>query len=175
MADPRQCVPSQWPGARPLAAGDVLSCELSTTWGVDYPGQLLRTFTVAADPTPLYVELHAVADAALDRIESVLRPGATARRSSRPQRSSRSPASRRSTTWCTAWAGATSRRSSAPAAARSSPCRRSPAQPGMTVVVQPNVDHPDRRAGVQTGALFVITATGCERLHHFPRGLGRID
>ena len=32
----------------------------------------------------------------------------------------------------------------------------------------------DGLAGVQTGELFAVTATGCERLHAFPRGLGRI-
>jgi hypothetical protein len=44
----------------------------------------------------------------------------------------------------------------------------------MTVVVQPNVTTIDGRAGVQTGELFHITPDGSERLHQFPRGLGRI-
>jgi Xaa-Pro dipeptidase len=45
---------------------------------------------------------------------------------------------------------------------------------GMTVVVQPNVTTPDHRAGVQTGELLHVTSDGCERLHAFPRGLQRI-
>jgi Xaa-Pro aminopeptidase len=45
---------------------------------------------------------------------------------------------------------------------------------GMTVVVQPNVVTPDGSAGVQTGELLHLTATGSERLHAFPRGLHRI-
>jgi Xaa-Pro dipeptidase len=45
---------------------------------------------------------------------------------------------------------------------------------GMTVVVQPNVTTADGRAGVQTGELLHITDTGCQRLHQFPRGMGRI-
>jgi Xaa-Pro dipeptidase len=45
---------------------------------------------------------------------------------------------------------------------------------GMTVVVQPNVTTPDRRAGVQTGELLLITAAGCERPAPVPRGLVRI-
>lgn len=40
----------------------------------------------------------------------------------------------------------------------------------MTVVIQPNVITPDERAGVQTGELTLVTGTGCESLHHFPRG-----
>ena len=45
---------------------------------------------------------------------------------------------------------------------------------GMTVVIQPNVITPDERAGVQTGELVVVTETGWESLHSYPRGLARI-
>ena len=38
MADPQQCVPSQWPSGRRLAEGDVLSTELSTAWRHRLPG-----------------------------------------------------------------------------------------------------------------------------------------
>ncbi|HEX5979576.1 MAG TPA: M24 family metallopeptidase, partial [Thermoleophilaceae bacterium] len=72
-----EVVPAQWPAARELARGDVLSCEVSASYW-DYPGQLLRTFTVAADPPPLYRELHDVADAAFDSVFGKVRPGATA-------------------------------------------------------------------------------------------------
>jgi Xaa-Pro aminopeptidase len=41
---------------------------------------------------------------------------------------------------------------------------------GMTVVIQPNVATRDGRAGVQTGELVLVTATGIERLHATPRG-----
>ena len=40
----------------------------------------------------------------------------------------------------------------------------------MTVVIQPNVVTPDGRAGVQTGEMVLVTATGIERLHAMPRG-----
>ena len=47
--------------------------EISTTfWG--YAGQILRTFTIAADPTPQYLRLHDVAIEAYTRIVEVLRP-----------------------------------------------------------------------------------------------------
>ena len=45
---------------------------------------------------------------------------------------------------------------------------------GMTVVLQPNVITPDERAGVQTGELVLVTESGWESLHRYPRGLGRI-
>ena len=44
----------------------------------------------------------------------------------------------------------------------------------MMVVVQPNVITTDGRAGVQTGELFLVTDSGCESLHRFPRGLRQV-
>ncbi len=174
MDDPAQCVPSQWPSGRRLAAGDVLSCELSTTWGVDYPGQLLRTFTVAADPTPLYRELHQVADEALRRVEQLLAPGVT-------------PAEVVAAASVIEEAGFTTVDDLVHGlgggylppvvGSRSRSLQELPEVvfgAGMTVVIQPNVTTPDRRAGVQTGELVHVTATGCERLHAFPRGMTRI-
>ncbi len=70
-------VPAQWPAARTIERGDVLSCEISASYW-DYTGQLLRTFTVADEPAPLYRELHDVADAAFDALFERVRPGATA-------------------------------------------------------------------------------------------------
>ncbi|MGH8948020.1 MAG: M24 family metallopeptidase, partial [Acidimicrobiia bacterium] len=78
MADPDVCVPSQFQSTRRLQAGDILFCEISAAfWG--YAGQVLRSFTVDADPTPLYTDLHAAADAAFDAIAAVTRPGAHVR------------------------------------------------------------------------------------------------
>lgn len=174
MDRPQQCVPSQWPSTRVLAVGDVLSCELSTSWGVDYPGQLLRTFTVGAEATPLFKELHDVAEAALDRIEAVLAPGAT-------------PADVVEAASVIEDAGFTTVDDLVHGlgggylppvfGSRSRTLEPLPDLPfaaGMTVVVQPNVTTPDGRAGVQTGELLHVTSTGCQRLHTFARGLGRI-
>ena len=44
----------------------------------DYPGQVLRRFALG-EPTPLYRDLHAAADAAFDAIAAVLRDGAMPR------------------------------------------------------------------------------------------------
>jgi Xaa-Pro dipeptidase len=45
----------------------------------------------------------------------------------------------------------------------------------MYLVVQPNVITPDNKAGVQTGEMMRITATGAERVHAYPRGLERVE
>ena len=77
MAEPGLCVPAQWPSSRRLRAGDVLTCEVSASHR-GYPGQLLRTFTIAAPATPLYEDLHRVAAAAFGAMAARLRAGAVA-------------------------------------------------------------------------------------------------
>jgi hypothetical protein len=54
------------------------------------------------------------------------------------------------------------------------PVPEAPFRAGQTVVVQPNVVTRDRTAGVQTGEMLLITDTGVERMHAFPRGFGRV-
>ena len=44
----------------------------------------------------------------------------------------------------------------------------------MTVVIQPNVVTRDGMAGVQTGEMVLITATGIEKIHAVPRGFARV-
>ena len=173
MSDPRQCVPAQWPSARRLERGDALTCEISASyWG--YTGQLLRTFAVAAEPAPLYRELHDVADAAFDAIVERLRPGASA-------------ADLVGASSLIEQAGFTIRDDLVhgfvggylpPVLGRAS---RDPAEApdfrleaGMTVVVQPNVVTLDERAGVQTGELVLVGPAGAESLHDFERGLLRL-
>ena len=175
MADPRQSVPSQWPSGRVVRRGDVLACELSTSVGVDYPGQLLRTFTVAEEPTPLVSELHQVADEALDRIEALLAPGVL------PEQvvtAAEVIEEAGFTTVDDLVHGLGGGYLPPVFGSRSRTLETLPSlalAEGMTIVVQPNVTTTDGRIGVQTGELFEITATGCRRLHDFPRSLGRIE
>ena len=172
MAAPEMAVPAQWPSTRPLAAGDALTCEISASWW-DHPGQLLRTFAVDAEPTPLYRSLHDVADAALDAVLGVLRPGATA-------------ADVIAAAQVIEDAGFTTRDDLLHGFVGGylppvvgSPSRQIAPVPdftfeaGMTVVVQPNVVTGDETAGVQTGELVLIGGDGPARLHAVERGLLR--
>jgi Xaa-Pro aminopeptidase len=172
MAAPAMAVPAQWPSARRLEAGDALTCEISAAWW-DHPGQLLRTFAVAAEPAPLHRELHAAADAAFDAVLAVLRPGASA-------------ADVVAAAGVIEDAGFTTRDDllhgfvggylppvvGSPSR-QIAPVRDFTFAAGMTVVVQPNVVTPDERAGVQTGELVLIGEDGPERLHGVERGLLR--
>ncbi len=173
MAQPSQCVPAQWPSARPLQTGDALSCEVSASYW-DYPGQLLRTFSVGSAPSPMYREMHDVADAAFDAMTARLHPGATAHD-------------------LVAAAGVITAAGFTvyddlvhgygggylpPVLSRADLENERAAEftftAGMTVVIQPNVITRDERAGVQTGELVLVTEDGWESLHRFPRGFGRI-
>ena len=76
MTDPQILVPHQQHPNRPIEAGDVFVTEISTTfWG--YAGQILRTFVIAAEPTPRYARLHQVAIEAYQTLTGLMRPGVT--------------------------------------------------------------------------------------------------
>jgi Xaa-Pro dipeptidase len=172
MAAPDRCAPAQWPSTRRLEAGSVVVFELSTTWGPDYPGQLLRTVAVEAEPTPLYRELHDVAEATLAAVSAALRPGVL-------------PAELLAAAVLVMDAGFTTLDDLVHGfgggylppvlSHRGDPVgiHAEPLQERMTVVVQPNVCTSDLQAGVQTGELFEITADGARSLHSFPRGFLR--
>ncbi|HET9672482.1 MAG TPA: M24 family metallopeptidase [Actinomycetota bacterium] len=173
MADPDRAVPSQFPSDRRLAAGDVLVTELSASYW-DHPGQVLRTFTVAADPTPLYRELHDVAQAAFDAIAGVIRDGVHVTEAIEAASVIEEAGF---TTYDDLVHGFVGGYLPPVLGSRSRTLEPPPDmtfRAGMTVVIQPNVITPDERAGVQTGELVHVTAEGVERLHRAPAGLERI-
>jgi Xaa-Pro dipeptidase len=166
-------VPAQWPAARTLERGEVLSCEVSASYW-DYTGQLLRTFAVADDPPPLYRELHDVADAAFDAIFEHVRPGATA---ADLFEASALIGDAGFTTYDDLVHGYVGGYLPPILGDKSRPLEPVPdftLEEGMTIVIQPNVVTRDEAAGVQTGELIAVTADGAERLHDYPRGLLRI-
>jgi Xaa-Pro aminopeptidase len=172
MSDPAQCVPSQWPSNRVVSSGDVLTCEISASWW-GYAGQVLRSMTIDAEPSRLYLDLHDAADAAFDAICGVLRDGA-------PAEEVIAAAGIIEEAGFTIYddlvhgygggyfppiLGTTSR--------MNEPLPDMVFESGMTVVVQPNVITTDERAGVQTGGLVRITDDGVEQLQQAPRGFWR--
>jgi len=154
MDDPVVSVPAQWPTGCVIRHGDVITCEISVA-AAPTTGQVLRTFTVEAPAASLFTELHSVAvAAAFDAVAARLTPGTRAWDLAEPRPlSSRRPASPPL---------------SAPDFVLSE---------GMTLVVQPNAVTGDRRGGVQTGELLLVTEHGPQRLYACPQGLqqaGRI-
>jgi Xaa-Pro aminopeptidase len=155
MAAPSLSVPAQWPSERRLQAGDALVFEVSANWW-EYPAQRLGTIFVDAEPTPLYRDLLAEAEAVFEAVVARLRAGATA---------------------AELWeaAGDITIRDDLvhgfvggylpPVLGARTPVPDFTFAAGMTVVVQPNVVTQDERAGVQVGELLLVTEDGVERLH----------
>ncbi|HUZ74305.1 MAG TPA: M24 family metallopeptidase [Stellaceae bacterium] len=173
MAAPDLCVPAQFPSTRRVAAGDVVTVEISGNFW-DYSGQVLRSFAVGSEPTPLYRQLHDAADAAFDAMFAAVRPGAK-------------PAALVAAASVIEAAGFTTNddivhgygggylppvlgSASRPAG----PIPDFALAPGMMMVIQPNVITGDERAGVQTGELILVTEGGAQRMHGFPRGFRRV-
>jgi Xaa-Pro aminopeptidase len=174
MADPHICVPPQYASSRKVAKGDVVFCELSAYWW-DYPGQVLRTFTVGVDPTPLYRELHETAEAAFDAVTGVIRAGTTMEEI---LDAAGVIEERGFTVYDDLMHGFGGGYFPPILGTRSRPAGPLPEmtlEENMTVVVQPNVITPDQKAGVQVGELIRVTRTGFESLHTAARGFFRAD
>lgn len=172
MAAPDLGVPRQFATTRRVQRGDAVVAEISAAFW-DHPGQVLRSFALG-EPSQLYRDLHAAADAAFDAIAVVLKAGAT-------------PAQVIEASGVIEESGFTiiddllhgygGGYLPPVLGCRSRPAGPVPEEPfrtGQTVVIQPNVTTLDGKAGVQTGEMVVITQTGIERMHSFPRGFIRI-
>ena len=156
-----------------MQRGDVIVAEISAAFW-EHPGQVLRSFALGEEPTALYRELHAAADAAFDAIAAVLKHGAT-------------PAQVVEASGVIEDAGFTiiddlmhgygGGYLSPILGSKSRPAGPIPPEPfvaGQTVVIQPNVVTRDGKAGVQTGEMVLITHQGIERLHNIPRGFVQV-
>lgn len=168
MHRPARAVPAQFPSARRVAAGDVVVVKLSSSF-CGYAGQVLRTFAVAPALTPLYRELHAVGETALDAVLSTGREGATVAQL-QAAASVTGEAGYRSCDDLVNGFGGGYLPPVIAAREHGVPLPETVLAAGMTIVVQPNVMTADGRAGVQTGELVLVTHDGFERLHETPRG-----
>ena len=167
MSAPDLGVPRQFPTTRRVQKGDVVMAEITAAFW-EHPGQVLRSFALG-EPSKLYRDLHAAADAAFDAIATVLKAGAT-------------PAHVIEASGVIEDAGFTIIDDLLHGygggylppilGCKSRPAGPVPAESfrtGQTVVIQPNVVTRDGKAGVQTGEMVLITATGIERFT-LPRG-----
>ena len=173
MKQPHLHVPPQFHSPRKVKKGDVVFCELSAFWW-DYAGQVLRTFTVGADATTLYQDLHATAEAAFDAVTKVVRHGCTMQEIL----DATGVIEARGYTICDdlmhGFGGGYFLPIIGSKSRMAGTLPDMTLEENMTVVVQPNVVTPDLKAGVQVGELIRVTRTGFERLHRAKRGLVRI-
>lgn len=170
MAEPNLFVPPQFHSSRKVQKGDVVFCELSGSFW-DYSGQVLRTFSVEADPAPLYRDLHAVAEAAFDAVTGVIRHGTTMDEILQAA----AVIEERGYTVCDdlmhGFGGGYFPPIVGTRSRPAGPLPKMTLEENMTVVVQPNVIRGS--AGVQVGELVRVTRTGFERMHSAPRGFFR--
>lgn len=172
MSQPDRCVPAQVLSAREIQAGDVVTCEISISYA-GYAGQGLRTYTVAAEPTPQIVELHHVAEDVYHQVAAAIRTGAGIED---VWKASDAIAER----------GYTIRDGLVhgfgigllPPSIRTRQTTHGldddwVFEAGQTLVIQPNVITADETVGVQVGELCVVTDRGAESLHTFPLELIR--
>ena len=173
MDSPECCVPAQYPSTRRLRRGDVLFCEISAQFW-EYPGQVLRSFTLGAEPSPLYRDLYATAEAAFEAILSVTKAGVPVRALVEAS----SLIEKAGFTTCDdlvhGFVGGYLPPVLGSASRPAGPVPDLKLQEGMTLVVQPNVVTRDGRAGVQVGELVAVTGEGFERLHRAPRQFFRL-
>jgi Xaa-Pro aminopeptidase len=174
MAAPDCCVPAQYPSARRLREGDVLFCEISAQFW-DYPGQVLRSFTVGSEPNALYRDLYATAESAFGEMLKVVRAGAPAA----ALVAAAGVIERAGFTTCDdlvhGFVGGYLPPVLGSASRPAGPLPDMALEAGMTIVLQPNVVTRDARAGVQIGELVLVTETGHERLHRAPMEFFRLD
>lgn len=174
MASPEYCVPRQLASSRRLQAGDVVATEITANF-FEYPGQILRTFTVAAEAAPLFRRLHRTAEAAFDAVTAVIRHGTTMRQIIDAAGVIEDAGF---TVFDDLLHGFGGGYLPPVLGSRSRPAGPLPEmilEAGMTCVVQPNVVTRDHRAGVQVGELVLVTKNGFERLHSAERGLFRVE
>lgn len=169
MRNPDCSVPAQIPSNRRIEAGDVVFTEISAEFW-EYPGQILRSFTVKSEPTELYRKLHDAADATLNTIFSILRAGTTPAQIVEASGAVEAAGFTICDDLMHGHGGAYLQPIVGSKSRPAGPIPDLPLRAGMTLVIQPNVITLDRKAGVQTGELVHITETGFERLHSAPTG-----
>lgn len=179
MVDPDCCVPSQFPRNRTLKPGDMVFTEISSLFW-SYSGQVLRSFTVEAEPTALYRDLYACADETYRAVLKVLKPGNTPN----DVLDAASPLIKSAGfTVCDdlvhGYIGGYLPPVLGTRERPSGPVPDMTFAENMAMVVQPSVVTPDgkwgdMKAGVQAGELVRITKTGVESLHNSPWGFRRV-
>jgi Xaa-Pro dipeptidase len=169
MAEPSIPAPAQYTSSRKLQTGDIVFAEISAHY-YGHSGQVLRSYAVGGEPSPLYRNMHAAADAAYDAIVGVLKAGATARQVFEASRVIEDAGFETVDDVLHGYGGGYFPPVIGSTTRENPHNRDEQFAAGQLVVVQPNVVTSDGRAGVQTGEMLLITETGVERMHDLPRG-----
>lgn len=174
MDRPALYVPQQFTSNREIRVGDVFTTEITASFQ-DCAGQVLRSFAIDCEPTPLYRDLHAAADAAFEAICAAAVPGA----SCHDLIEAGTVIEQAGFTHCDdlihGYGGGYLPPVLGLPSRRDEPTPDLVLEDGMMMVVQPNVITTDRTAGVQTGECVVVRDGGAVSLHRAPRGFLHIE
>jgi Xaa-Pro aminopeptidase len=173
MANPTACVPPQHHSSHRLNKGDMMFVEFSGTFW-DYPGQVLRTIAVGAEPTPLFQRLYDVAEAAFNSITGVLKAGASAQEIVNATALIEDAGFSIYDDIVHGFGGGYWSPVLGTKSRPAGPIPDMRLEANMVIVVQPNVITHDERAGVQLGEMLRITEVGFERFHSAPWGFLRM-
>ena len=174
MKNPHLYVPAQFTSNRVVNAGDIVFTEITASFW-EHAGQVLRSFSVEAEPTSLFRDLHLAAEAAFDEICAAAKPG------NLPEDlvEAGKVIEKSGFTICDdlvhGYGGGYFPPILGLPSRRQEPTPDFVLEKGMMMVVQPNVVTTDKIAGVQTGECIVVTEGGGVSLHQAPRGFLRIN
>lgn len=165
--------PRQEAGTRRIERGDIVLTELSAAYK-GYPGQIHRPLIVGDDVDPEYRRLFETAKEVFEAIVARLGPGV----SDDEIRDLVRPILERERLWVFdgllhGW-GLSLEQPRLDVPERTliaRPQRPTTFEPGMTIVVQPNLVTDDKRRGLQIGSVVVITEDGAETLQRYPMEL----
>lgn len=174
MTNPICCVPPQHHSTARLKMGDMMFVEFSGTFW-DYPGQVLRTIAVGAEPTPLFQKLYDTAEAAFYAITGVLKAGVSAQQIFDATALIEEAGFSIYDDIVHGFGGGYWPPVLGTKSRPAGPIPDMRLERNMTLVVQPNVITTDQKAGVQLGEMVRVTETGFERLHVAPWGFLRMD
>lgn len=162
--------PLQTWSRRQTTADDLVMFELSAGFG-GATGQILRTVSLGSSPSDVVRELHDVADRTFERLLGTIAPDVPFEALEAVGQEIENAGFEIVDDLVQGYGGGYLRPHIRTPGARREPPGDDLLEPGMLLVIQPNIVTRDRRHGIQTGELIVVTRAGAESMHSIPRGL----
>lgn len=172
-AESGEPLPWKQPSSRTIEAGDVVTTEISAGFR-GYKSQIHRAYAVDAPPTDTYEAIYDVARETYDRTIDALQPGNTAADVYEAFEPLESSAFKHYDVLVHGYGSGYRHPFLGSEASNYWPGEDDPLtanwefEPGMVIVVQPNVFTPDETAGIQFGTTVVVGEDGPEVIQEYP-------
>lgn len=172
-AEPGEPLPWKQPSSRSVRDGDVVTTEISAGY-LGYGAQVHRPYAVGESPTDTYRDLFAVAERSYEALLDALQPGNTAADVAAATSPIQNSPYKVYDVVVHGYGGAYRHPFVGVPASNYWPGADDPLtadwtfEPGMVVVVQPNVVTEDERSGLQFGTTVVVREDGPDPLLDYP-------